>query len=216
MADQRSRVRFVGAREVEMPKLQKISSFKEFHALVPKLVKKITKDQALAMRAMANPIFAFEELGYELAEPVRQKVEDLLRFRPAERKKLKSLRSKIDKAAGGAIDPDSSSSIEKGLFKKLDLRRPKKVVEAGIPDPASMARARAVESAARWEDTLTTLEGKHAVVEPLLEYRSLQASRAPLASREQYEQIRSGEVRLPVTSITLHFDFAAHEGADDA
>jgi DNA polymerase I-like protein with 3'-5' exonuclease and polymerase domains len=216
MADQRSRVRFVGAREVEMPKPQKISSFKEFHALVPKLVKEITKDQALAMRAMANPIFAFEELGYELAEPVRQKVEDLLRFRPAERKKLKSLRAKIDKAAGGAIDPDSPASIEKGLFKELNLRRPKKVAEAGIPEPASMARARAVESAARWEDPLTTLEGKHAVVEPLLEYRSLQASRAPLATREQYEQIRSGEVRLPVTSITLHFDFAAHEGADDA
>jgi hypothetical protein len=216
MADRSPVVRFVRFREVGVAKTRVIESFKEFHGLVPKLVKKITNDQALAIRAMANPIFAFEELGYELAEPVRRKVEDLLRFRPAERKKLKSLRSKIDKAAGGAIDPDSPASIEKGLFKELNLRRPKKVVEAGIPEPASMARARAVESAARWEDPLTTLEGKHAVVEPLLEYRSLQASRAPLATREQYEQIRSGKVRPPVTSITLHFDFAAHEGADDA
>ena len=168
------------------------------------------------MRALANPIFAFEELGYELDEAVRQKVEDLLRFRPAERKKLNGLRSKIDKASGGAIDPDSSVSIDQVLFKKLKLRRLKKVSESGIPEPAMMAQARASDLNAKWEDTLKNLKGKHAVVEPLLEYRKLQASRAPLASREQYEQLRSGEVRLPVSSITLDFDFAEHEGADDA
>jgi DNA polymerase I-like protein with 3'-5' exonuclease and polymerase domains len=216
MVDEASPVRFVGAREVDVPKRRKISSFKEFHALVPKLVKKITADQELAMRAMANPIFAFEELGYELDGQVRQKVEDLLRFRPAERKKLKSLRSKIDKAAGGAIDPDSPASIDEGLFKKLKLRRPRKVGDEGIPAPVMMARARALDAAAKWEDPLKALKGKHAVVEPLLEYRKLQAGRAPLATREQYEQISSGEVRLPVSAITLHFDFSAHEGGDDA
>ena len=77
-----------------------------------------------------------------------------------------------------------------------------------------MARAEAPK--AKWDDTLKGLKGKHAVMEPLLEYRSLQAGRAPFASREQYEELRSGAVRLPVSSITLDFDFTGHGEADDA
>ena len=199
-----------------MPKRRRIETFKELHTLVPELVKAVTQDQGLALRALANPVFAFEELGYELAEPVRRQVEELLRFRPAERNKLKSLRSRIDKASEGAVDPDSPESIDQGLFKNLKLRRPKSVQQAGVTNPASMASTRAENPDASWQDPLGSLRGKHPVVEPLLEYRELQASRAPLATREQYAQLLSGQVRPPVGSITVHFDFARHEGAEDA
>jgi hypothetical protein len=39
------------------------------------------------------------------------------------------------------------------------------------------------------------------VIEPLLEYRQLEASSARLAPPELYERIRRGEVELPVSRI---------------
>jgi hypothetical protein len=41
----------------------------------------------------------------------------------------------------------------------------------------------------------------HPLMEPLLEYRQLEASSARLAPPESYERLRMGQVELPVTRI---------------
>ena len=72
----------------------KITSFKEFHRLVPKIVQQINANPELAIRGTVNPLLAIEELGYDLAPEVLKQLERILRFQPAERKRIKELEQK--------------------------------------------------------------------------------------------------------------------------
>ena len=83
-----------------MARTKKISSFKAFHELVPKIVEQFAHDDALSIRALANPLLAFEELGYRLAPEVQKKVERILLYPPATRKKLQTLEKDIHDIAG--------------------------------------------------------------------------------------------------------------------
>ena len=188
---------------------KKIQKFKDFHREVPDIVKEISKDQQLALRAAVNPLLAMEELGYELETKIQKEVERILRFSPKERKRLKDLETEIHKLAGRAIDLDSPKEIETVLFKEFKLNKPKSMESLDQPDIIDRGATLSKHKGFRWIDPLRPLEKEHPIIAPLLEYRKLQVSRPGFAPRALYKKLKSGKIRFPITEIRL--DFPEHD-----
>jgi hypothetical protein len=175
--------------------VRSIATFEAFHRLVPSIVKRLSEDRDLAVRAMANPTLAIEELGFELAPEVAREVERRVRFSDDTRHRLAAIEAKLFEAAGERFDPESGEDLERVLFSRLKLPRPPgltslepppahplrgprivvKEIEPGGRKSGKKARrrfvARRVEPA-RPTDPLEQLRGKHAVVDLLLQYRA--------------------------------------------
>ncbi len=187
----------------------KINSFKAFHQLVPEIIEQVNRNNALAIRALANPLLAFEELGYELSDDVQKKVEQILRFDPKSRKKLNSLEKDVYETAGETFNIDDEGEVNKVLFKKLKLSRSKKTLHLNEDNLMRLGKPH------QWVDPLENLHDKHPVMKPLLAYRALKAEPPGFASRRLYNQLKSGSLKLPVSKVTVSFA-TRHEDYDDA
>lgn len=201
---------------------RKLSTFEAFHRLVPSIAKRINEDPALAMRAMANPILAMEEIGVELEPDVAREVERKLRFNEEQRKKLGELEAELRKTAGPHFDPDSAHQIEKLLFTTLGLARPGDLPSLELPHvkaprPVRLSLRRGEKSpdkpkakarfglsiAERPADPLKRLEGAHPVVDLLLAYRAITGKKPKLASRHDYELLKAKPNAFPFSKITI-------------
>jgi hypothetical protein len=184
-----------------------IDSIRELRRLVPSILERINADQALALRAAANPLLALDELGYRLTPAVRAEAERMVRFPKGARERLSTLEKEIFKHAGGPFELDSPPALERVLFDQLKLTRPDGGALLSAPAgpaqrPIQAASARGMPVLGRdFVDPLAPLAGRHPIMAPLLEYRRLDASRPKLAPRELYERIRRGDVKLPLVRL---------------
>ena len=219
---------------------RKFDRFEKFHRLIPVLVQRFNEDEELAARAMANPILAIEELGYELTPAVRREVGWRIRFPGKQVDRLRKLSEKIFAEAGTEFDPESEKEVSKVLFQRLKLARPEKVEAAGPrrrgpPRPISLSAKRReparTKSAKRktagtavttqgapWVDPLQSMETAHAVMKPLLEYRALAVSRPGFATRAEYEDLKEGRRKRPGVKIKIRMPEGGlhHEENSDA
>jgi hypothetical protein len=184
-----------------------IESIRELRRLVPSIVERINADQALALRAAANPLLALDELGYRLAPSVRLEAERMVRFGKADREQLAVLEKEVFRLAGHVFELDDPKALADVLFIELQLSQPQKSaaevrlhVWASAPT-APDKRPRTAPVRRVFDDPYAELAGKHPIVGPLLAYRQLDASQPPLAPRALYERIRRGEVRPPVVRL---------------
>lgn len=162
------------------------------------------------MKALANPILALEEMGYVLTDEYRSHLERVLRFPPETARKLEALREQIHKLVGRPFEIDSPTELERLLFEDLKLPRVGQTLKAqagpsqlpsNIPDIPTVALPPQMSWGKRLRDPLEELRGAHPIMEPLLAYRQLEASRPRLASPELYKKIDRGEVKLPITRL---------------
>lgn len=188
-----------------------IDSLRDLQRLVPAIVKEINADERLALRAAANPLLALEELGYRLTPEVRTEAERRIRFAPQTIERLSQLSEAIYSYADERFDIESPAEIERVLFEKLKLPRldakeqapPKAQRKRPVQQPEPTLALQPSPSYLRrpFVDPLERLRGAHPIMEPLLEYRKLEASEPRLAPRELYERIKRGDVALPVTRL---------------
>jgi len=182
---------------------------------VPSIVKRVNADPALALRAAANPLLALDELGYTLTPELQREVALRVRFNAEQISRLDALTSQIHTLAGESFDIDSTKALERVLFTRLHLPplpapAQRVVIAQGAAAAAPSSRAVALDpldppyripGGIAPPDPLEALEGKHPVIAPLLEYRAIQASVPPLASRELYERIARGDVEGPTIRV---------------
>lgn len=204
-----------------------IGTFKAFHRLVPSIVKRLSEDRDLAIRAMANPLLAIDELGLDLAPEVAREVERRARFSDETRNRLSAIETKLFEAAGERFNPESVQDIERILFSRLKLRRPAglgsldvapargletprftvKRIEAGARKRGAKAvrrfAIRRIEPPPR-VDPLERLKGAHAVVNLLLQHRAITARVPKLASRAGYDALKANPRGVPVANIVVH------------
>jgi DNA polymerase I-like protein with 3'-5' exonuclease and polymerase domains len=169
-------------------------------------------DEKLTMRAAVNPVFAMEEIGYEFSDELRASIERRARFRPGVYKRMETLVGDIQKIANRPINPDSAADLDRLLFDEYKLVRPRTTLREQLapayhsllatsyatePLPPQVGQAPAVK------DPLEELRDAHPIMKPLLEYRHLDASAPRCATRELYEQVRSGSIKLPITKLTV-------------
>ena len=209
-----------------------VATFKAFHRLVPSIVKRLSEDRDLAVRAMANPVMAIEELGFDLAPEVAQEIERRVRFSDETRSRLSAIETRLFEAAGERFDPESVQDIERVLFSRLKLRRPadlgsleppprpglevprfavKRIEAEARKRGAKKQGAKAVRRfiARRVEtplpvDPLAQIKGSHVVVDLLLQHRAITRRVPKLASRAGYEALKANPRGVPVTNIVVH------------
>ncbi|MCU0805238.1 MAG: hypothetical protein MUF79_09145 [Burkholderiales bacterium] len=197
---------------------QPIDSLRELRRLVPSILKEINADPALALRAAANPLLALEELGYSLTPALSAEAERRVRFPKATRERMAVLEKQVFEAAGEHFDLRAPAEVERVLFTKLELPRPqieplRAAQRAPAPQQSETLMARLAVSLGReFVDPLGGLAGRHPVMQPLLEYRRLEASEPPLAAPALYERIRRGEVKLPIVRIRGRLKSETAEG----
>jgi hypothetical protein len=184
-----------------------IQSFEDARRQVGFILAEINANRELAIAAAANPLFALEDLGYEIAPGARAEIEDHIRFGAAKAARLKRLRATIYKTAGREFDLQSAESLRE-VLEQLDVplsgpgsqkRGPKQKCET--PPALNLARSPQVKWAPRVEDPLEQFRGMHRIVEALLEYRKIEASEPRLATRALYDEIRQGKLRTPLVSV---------------
>jgi len=170
-----------------------LRSWEDAQAQISKIVAEINANPQLAIAAAVNPLFALEELGYHVAPEAIALFEDRLRFGQKTAARLQSLRKTIFKQAGREFDIDSEETLRHVLGVELKLRVPHKLRK--LPPQVGWGT--------KVPDPLEELSGKHPLIEPLLEYRQLEASEPRLASRDLYNQVRQGKVQTPVVSLRI-------------
>lgn len=182
-----------------------ITSWAQLQSLVAELLEQINGDPSLALAAAANPIFALHELGYEIDSQVRVEIEHSFRFGQRITSRLRKLREGVIKQAGRHFDLDSATELRSVLFDELKITLPNQAVQfsrqtnLGTPDTAPLPPQLPWTDKA--EDPLECFRKSHPIMEPLLEYRRLEASRPRLAPRHLYDQIRRGKRHLLINHV---------------
>lgn len=173
-----------------------IGSWNAAQALLPAILEKLNSNPPLLLAALASPLLALEELGYEIAPSFREELTSRLRFSPQDAARIRQLRDEIFTHAGRSFDLESPAETESVLFDHLKLRRP----------PYSAGKQALQAPAFRFsheqeKDPLESLRGQHAAVDALLEFRKLDARAPKLAPRELYDEIKGGKHALPLTRL---------------
>ena len=181
-----------------------IDSLKSLHQHLPEILKKINADPQLAIAAAANLLYAVEELGFQIDPKVRSELEDNLRFKPKTITRLKQLRQEIFKQTNRQFDLNSQEELHKVLY--VDLKLPAEGLKTGKKERlAHLAETAPLPPQVGWApkvaDPLAKLQGKHPVMEALLEYRRLEASEPRLASQEVYQDLRRGKRTSAVSRV---------------
>ena len=219
---------------------RRVTSFEAFYRLVPSIVKRLSEDRDFMVRAMANPVLAIAELGFELTPEVAREVERRARFSDAARTRLASIEGKLFEAAGERFDPESDEDLQRVLFVRLKLPRPSGLVSLAPPPVRPLdgprivvkentpggrkggktARrrfdARRAESASP-TDPLEQLRGRHAVVDLLLQHRAISLRSPRLASRAGYDAVKANPRGVPVARVVVHLpDHTEHDDGRNA
>lgn len=177
-----------------------ITSMKALQERFPEILQDLGTDHHHLLAAAANPLIALEELGYSLSRRVREDLEDRSRFTKEEVATRRQLRRRIFDLAGSTFDVGNQDEVERVLFEDLQIERPRQARQV-IEQPKFQQAPQDAEK--KPVDPLDRLVDAHPVIEPLLEYRRLDASRPQFAPRERYEAIKSGRHRVPITSLRV-------------
>jgi hypothetical protein len=187
-----------------MPK-KLINSWDQLREQISSIVSEVNHDPSLAFAASVNPLLALEELGYEIDRQSRPDIEERLRFEPRTAVRLKDLRQSIFQHAGHSFDINSPDELAEVLFTDLKLAPPargKTKAQQQTVRPSTKPLSRQQTGAEPVKDPLEVLREAHPLVEPLLEYRRLEATRPRLAPRSSFDAIRKGKREVPVTKIS--------------
>ena len=168
---------------------RRIDTLEDLQDLGPELLKRINADQALAVAAIANPILALSELGFELAPSVRQDLEERGRFSKRQIVARRKLRNEVRRAAGRDVDVGEPADLRQLLADELKIK-------SRLPDDLSLP------SKPGADDPLSRLRTAHRALKPILMLRALEAGAPRFASLERYRAIRTGSVKLPSLHIS--------------
>jgi hypothetical protein len=171
------------------------------------IVARVNADPALALAAAANPLFALEAIGYTIEPAVRREFEERIRFSPEQVARLHHLNEQIDGLAGRHVDPASAADVHRLLFDELHVHdkhaKHERHEKHEKPAVEALERTPQLGWTAKAADPLEHLRERHRIVELVLEYRALEASEPRLATREFFDQVRSGKAHVRANKITF-------------
>ena len=175
----------------------KLTSWNEVQRQESKILARLHAEPALTLAALANPLLALEDLGYQIEDNLKQEIEDRLRF-PENHVQVADLRKKILEMAGKPFALNSAESLHATLSSLLG----KKVASSlTLSDTVPVF---AVSGEQNVVDPLECLEDAHPIVKALVQYRRLQATVPPFSTRDVYDDIRQGNRTPLVSNIVVH------------
>jgi|GEM_PF-6224107 len=114
-----------------------IRSHAELHRLLPRLFAQQDQHPQLAIAALANPILALEELGYELAPEIALHMQRLARFGAARTAEIEGIEADLRKELG----PDAPIDDRHRLARAVIVRLPDELLDADFPEETLMPKA---------------------------------------------------------------------------
>ena len=175
---------------------KKLGSWESAQQQIGQILAALNNNPGLMMAAAANPLLALRELGYEIEEGLEQEFEDRIRFGSHNAPKLAELRERVFKSAGRRFDLDSPEALAHALSSLVKVQKSQRTFT-----PAETAAVPFTLGPTRPSDPLEELRNAHQIMEPLLEYRRMQASTPRFATKEFYDEIREKKRSHPVTSL---------------
>lgn len=173
-----------------------IGSLADLQKHVPSIVKTVNADSQLAMAAAVNPIFAIEELGYQVPHGLRRTIEHRIRFSLHDFERLQKLSAEIHAEFGREFDIESDNELSHALHDKLKSQEVDRL-------PQSLTLIPRLSWVRSQPDPLEGLRERHHLVKLLVEYRKIEASAPRLATRQLYDEVRSGKTPIPAKSISF-------------
>ncbi|MFT3851914.1 MAG: polyprenyl synthetase family protein [Ilumatobacteraceae bacterium] len=152
---------------------------------MPRLLTEVNARPELARAALANPLFAVEELGWSIDEGVRSTFERRIRFTADLVARLDALGVQIGEITGRHVELDDPHEVARLLFDQLKLpvpgaparrtrqRQPGATIHDALP--TAPLPPRLTWSPEPAPDQLAEPAGAHPVIAPLLEFRHLDA-----------------------------------------
>jgi hypothetical protein len=175
---------------------KKLTSWESAQQQIGPIVAALNKNPDLMMAAAANPLLALRELGYEIEPGVEQEFEDRIRFGPHNASKVAKFREQIFKSAGRRFDLDSPEALADLLSSLVKTQKYPRTFT-----PAETAAVPLTLQSTRPSDPLEHLRNVHPIMEPLLEYRRMQASTPRFATKEFFDEVREKKRSHPLTSL---------------
>jgi len=168
-----------------------IESEKDLKKHAVSILRRINEDERGGLLFLINPVFALEEAGFDLSEPMRRHILHGLRYGARAKARIAELNQAVADVAGRPVDALSDEQVARLLF--VDLGIP-------VPEPAAQAaaKARTAEPLPPIDDeVLEALKGRHKVVPKLIELRRQLKGGWRFVDRETYEKVKGG------ASVTL-------------
>ena len=168
-----------------------IESEKDLKKHAVSILRRINEDERGGLLFLINPVFALEEAGFDLSEPMRRHILHGLRYGARAKARIAELNQAVADVAGRPVDALSDEQVARLLF--VDLKIP-------VPEPAAQAaaKARTAEPLPPIDDeVLEALKGRHKVVPKLIELRRQLKGGWRFVDRETYEKVKGG------ASVTL-------------
>lgn len=198
-----------------------IDSLDELHRRLPEMVRQQETHPRLAIAALANPLLALERLGYTIEPAIAREAAARTRFSRTDADRLLSLDRELRQALGDDIDLDDMVALAPRVLRVVHPPRPKqarttakaKVPDTVLRDAIEKPPAPVPFGTPRIADPLAGFRDAHPVIEQLLAYRTLEASRPRLASRALFDALLSGKAAAPVTAARLRYKRAPERSA---
>ncbi len=168
-----------------------IESEKDLKKHAVTILRRINEDERGGLLFLINPVFALEEAGFDLSEPMRRHILHGLRYGAKAKARIAELNQAVADVAGRPIDALSDEQVARLLY--VDLKIP-------VPEPAAQAaaKARTAEPLPPIDDeVLEALKGRHKVIPKLIELRRQLRGGWRFVDRETYEKVKGG------ASVTL-------------
>jgi DNA polymerase I-like protein with 3'-5' exonuclease and polymerase domains len=163
---------------------------------VPSIVKAVNAEPSLALAAAVNPLFAIEELGYKIPASLSRTVEHRIRFSVEQADRLEKLSAEIHREFHQQFDIESETELSRVLHKELKPGGHQKL-------PSKLTLQPQMKWAEYQEEPLEPFRHAHPAMKLILEYRQIEASEPRLGSRELYDQVRTGAIKVPAKAITF-------------
>ncbi|RSZ60738.1 hypothetical protein HF313_18435 [Massilia atriviolacea] len=170
-----------------------IADIAQLQEQIMALLERINSDRRLALAAAVNPLLALEELGYRLAPPVRREIERRSRYTKRQLVRLDALRADFARLVPDFAIEDadllSSAQVRRLLRETLDI------ADARIPCDLDLPRGAG-------PDPLEALADAHPALPALLGLRDIERHALRFATHDQYRDVRSGKLSLPIEAIS--------------
>lgn len=196
----------------QKPGKNEIYSLRDLQLLMPRLLQKTADDNQLLLAALANPLLALAELGYEVSPEAAREIEVHARFGAEEGNAFRQLEADLFAAAGRPFDPADPEAVM-AVLDQLLPQKPGKTAQASPTDLSPTRRKQLLDAARQQppgvagytpkQDPLETFAAAHPIVPLLVRWRKLDRQSPRFAPPATFARIRSGELKLPIIRVEL-------------
>jgi hypothetical protein len=192
-------------------KSKKFTTLRELQAEIPAIIKEHGNNNDIARAALVNPILALEMSGYELSDELKHELDYHIRFGAEKKKELLRLEKEVHKVAGKSFDLRDDKALKK-IIHPLIAKKGNVELKKQVQYSFSLRTGKAGATFKKEQsDPYEAYRDAHPAMAPLLAYRKIESSVAPLGSEKLFKRVLKGDTGEAVTFNRVRFSLKNSE-----